>query len=162
MNIEQNDQVYEQPKKSGKGLFACGGIGCILMLLFCGGFVGLGAYIMMPVFGLIQEAQTMAAENPAVIAAVGEPITFDPPIQDSQDNQTGEVTFRIPMKGANGGGDVYFTMKFSGMTFVKTAHRVELENGEVIDLMGDDGGFNLEVDDGDSGDGGSGNANEDE
>ena len=154
MNIEQNDQVYEQPKKSGKGLFACGGIGCILMLLFCGGFVGLGAYIAMPVVSLIQEAQTLAAENPTVIAAIGEPITFDPPIQEGQNNETGEVEFRFPMKGANGGGNVFFKMKLEGMSFVKTEHRVELDSGEVIDLIGDDGGFNLDVDDGGGADAG--------
>ena len=82
MNIEQNDQAYEQPKKSGKGLFACGGIGCILILLLCGGGVGLIAYMVMPVFGLLAEAQTLAESNVAVQQAIGEPITFDPPIQE--------------------------------------------------------------------------------
>ena len=147
MNTEQNDQVYEQPKKSGKGLFACGGIGCILLLLVCGGFVGFGVYMFTPVFGILEEAQTLAAENQTVIDAIGEPITFDPPVQESQDNEAGEVTFRLAMKGPNGGGTVFVTMKFSGMTFVKTAHRVELDNGEEIDLMGEDAGFNLEVED---------------
>lgn len=147
MNIEQNDQVYEQPKKSGKGLFACGGIGCILLLLVCGGGIGLMVYMMMPVFSIMQEAQTLAAENPQVIAALGEPITFGQPQQESQNNETGEVTMSIPASGPNGSATVRFSMKFAGMTFEKSAHTVELEDGRVIDLMGD-GGFDLDIDDG--------------
>ena len=149
MNIEQNDQVYEQPKKSGKGLFACGGVGCILLLLFCGGIVGLIAYMTMPVLQIIQEAQTLAAENNQVIEALGDNINFGAPVNEAQNNETGEITMSIPISGDNGSGSVKVKMKMSGITFVKTAHTVELEDGTVIDLMSDGGDFDMpEVEDG--------------
>ena len=138
MNIEQNEQVYEQPRKSGRGLFACGGIGCLLMLLFCGGGMGLMAYIAVPFASSYQEAMEMAKENEAVVAAVGEPIEFGQPTNQSQNPDTNEVEMEIPITGPNGSANLIMTIKFENFSLQEKGLKVELEDGQIIDLRADD------------------------
>lgn len=122
MNIEEvSNPGYEQPQqpvtKSRKGWFACGGIGCLVLFLICGGAIGGIAYISVGVFQVFEEAKSMVAENQSVKDALGEPIRFEPQFSDYSTSSGGQVVeLEWPLEGADGEAVAVIEMKAASIT----------------------------------------------
>ena len=140
MNTEDtNNPGYQQPvAKSNKGLFACGGIGCLLLFLVCGGGIAAVTYMGMGVFQVWEEAKSAVSDNKAVIDALGEPLEFGPqPVQNTEGDQAaGEVGWDLPVKGPNGSGTVKMITKFKSFSeWSLEGLRVDVEGGDDINVL---------------------------
>ena len=151
MNVEEvNNPGYEPAKSSGKKWFACGGIGCVLLVLICGGGIGISMVIGVPFAQTLTEAQSMACENQAVIDALGDPVqpVGGPAQNGDTDPDSYKFGFDIPVSGANANGKIKFTSTWKSMTeWTIDELKVEVEDGETIDVLAEDD-FSLDIDDG--------------
>ncbi len=150
MNVEDNyDSTQEEPRKSGKGLFACGGIGCILLLLACGGGIAAVFTMAMPLVNRLNEAQAMVSENDQVIEALGDDLTFGQPSQRTkQDGDQVKIEMDLPVSGSKASGTAKMILGWKSFsTWDLESLKVETEDGQTIDVL-NSSEFNLDVDDG--------------
>lgn len=154
MNVEQAEpQTYEAPKSGGakKGFFACGGIGCILLLLLCGGAIGMVGYSYFSFNKTFTEAKTQVESNEQVIQALGEPIEVSQQTGGFQMGEEGAVEMEFPVTGSNAEGTLLLTIKGESLFSTKIVGlTVETEDGETIDVLNSDEFGPLEVDDPDA------------
>ncbi len=138
MNFEETEnRGYEEPKKSGRGWFACGGIGCILLLLVCGGGIGLAIMFGMPVANTLIEANTMGSSNEKVAAALGSPVTIGQPVQRTAEGNN--VGLDFPISGPKGSGTMKLDLEWKSWNkWEMTSLTVEVKDGETIDVLNSD------------------------
>lgn len=154
MNFEetQNKGYEEPPTKSRRGWFACGGIGCILLLVVCGGGLGLGFMMLMPVLKSMTHANTLVSSDEKVIAALGSPVTIG---QFGQQRPEGnKVGLDFPVTGPKGSGTMKLDLEWKSWNkWEMTSLTVEVKDGETIDVL-NSGEFDLpNIDDGMDGEG---------
>lgn len=135
----ENDQVEVLPAPSRARRSLLGGLGCLLLVfLICGGG---GAWIWFqfakPSYDYMIENEDLATANPAVIEALGDPVSIS---GEHEENVNGaERISRIPVKGANGSGVVVIVSETQADgTFLRKSAILEFD-GEEIDLLEDDG-----------------------
>ena len=147
MNFEETEnRGYEEPKKSGRGWFACGGIGCILLLLVCGGGIGLSFMFGMPVVNTIIEANTAVSSNQKVADALGSPVTIGQPVQRTAEGNN--VGLDFPISGPKGSGTMKLDLEWKSWNkWEMTGLTVEVKDGETIDVLNSEE-FKLDVEDG--------------
>lgn len=146
MNFEENqDKGYQEPVKSRRGWFACGGIGCILLVLFCGGGLGLVVTMVMPFVTSITQSHTLVNADERVEAALGSPLTIGQPGQRAPEGNI--VGLDFPVTGPKGSGTMKMDLEWKSMfNWEMTRLTVEVEDGDTIDVLNSDE-FNLDIED---------------
>ena len=130
---------------SGKTWWVLGGVGCLFLLLCCGGG---GVLIGLPAMGIIQ-AQTSAfatiTESQAAQDLLGTPIEVGEPTNAQQNGKN--VTMVIPVSGPKGSGTATVTITPKGiMDFPVTSIILKTDDGEEVDLLNSDE-FNIKIED---------------
>jgi hypothetical protein len=148
MNFEETqNKGYEEPTKSKRGWFACGGVGCILLLLVCGGGIGLSVLFGLPFARTIIEANTLVSSNEKVAAALGSPVTISQPGQRPPDGN--KVGLDFPITGPEGSGTMKLDLEWKSWTkWEMTSLTVEVKDGETIDVLNSDEFKMPNIDDG--------------
>jgi hypothetical protein len=148
MNVKSDFEAHmEQPKSSGKKWFACGGIGCILLLLMCGGGIATVVAIAWPVVTIVgTDIPTRIKENPQVIAAVGEPVEVGPPEQKGQNQET--VMFEFDVSGPDGNGTANAAIRWKSFSeWAIDSLTVDVDD-QTIDILASEE-VEVDIDDGD-------------
>ena len=116
-------------------------VGCLTPILVCGGFVGI---ILGVVFGAIRasdvykEAVTRAKSDPAVVAALGNPVDTGLLVSGNinLNNSSGDADLSIPIYGQKGKGTIYAVATKSEGKWHYSTLAVRVDGGdERIDLM---------------------------
>ena len=117
----------------------------LAVIAFVGSLLVFGAIIVSIVFGFIkatdpyQQAVTRARANPAIISALGTPVTEGWFLQGEVnfENQTGNANLAIPLSGPKGSGTVYIVGKRAAGTWSYSRIAITLDSThEVVDLGG--------------------------
>ncbi len=125
-------------------------LGCVSPLVICGGCISVVVGILFGVFGVIkssepyQEAMARARANPAVLAALGEPITEGFFIQGNinlsivNGQETGTANLAIPISGPKGTATLRVAATKAGGKWNYHLLNAELgEANQTIDLLGE-------------------------
>ncbi len=116
-------------------------VGCLLPLLVVGGCIAsifMVATTAMKSSDVYKDALVKAQENPAVVEALGSPITAGYFTNGSINSSgpTGEAAFSIPLSGPKGKGTIQLEAKKSGGEWTYSALVVDIANPKQrIDLM---------------------------
>lgn len=153
MSIEEvTNPGYEQQQqatvtKSKKGWFACGGIGCLILFLFCGGIIGVVGYFGIGFAQTLEEVKTMVKDNQAVKDALGEPVKFKDTIPAFKTDET-VVEYELPIEGADGTGIAKIRLDMKSVTEpVIEAVDVKIDDtDESIDVL-NSSDFDVEIED---------------
>ena len=158
MNVEANyDQPVELAKPSkGPKVLKWLGCGCLVLILLCGGGIGVAWVFMgeqmMAGFEagkIYQVAIEEAQVSPALIEKLGEPVKPDSlmiiPTASEEDGKN-FMTYKVPFSGANGKATVVIKICAQPGSVARTEFFAETADGEKIDLD-DDGGLKLNIDD---------------
>ncbi|MEM9409685.1 MAG: hypothetical protein AAGA30_01140 [Planctomycetota bacterium] len=160
MNVEEvSNPGYEQPKKSGRSLFACFGIGCVVLLVLCA-VGGVASYfVFQDQINLIYEQTTLAQENmdlakesDVVKEKLGEPIT---PVLDfanatpdiATDGDAQLITTKQKLSGPDGEGILAWTIRVEPGKDIEQVEVYFMFEDEKFDLS-DTADFDLDINDG--------------
>jgi len=141
------ESSMEQPRSSGKKWFACGGIGCILVLLLCGGGIaGIVAMIWPAVNTIAQEVPAKLMESQPLIDAVGEPITVGTPVQKGQEGEA-VIIFQYPVSGPEGSGTATANVRWKSFSEWSIDSLTVDVDEQTIDVLASEE-VELDIDDG--------------
>ncbi len=145
MVVPSNDMARDGESKGwGVGRWiGCGCGGCLLVIVLIVGFfaaVGGLAFFGIKKSDVYQEALRRAQESPAVVEALGEPITTGVLVSGSISvtGPSGTAELAIPISGPDGAGTIYATATKSEGQWEFSVLEVNIDaTGERIDLLGD-------------------------
>lgn len=118
-------------------------VGCLLPLLLLAGFVGsifMVASTAMKTADVYKDALVRAQADPAVVAALGTPITtgFFTSGSINSSGPTGNAAISIPLSGPKGKATIHLEAEKSGGEWTFSTLVVEVENPQQrIDLLAD-------------------------
>ncbi len=118
-------------------------VGCLVPLLVVGGCVASIFFVAttaMKSSDVYKDALVKAQSNPAVVEALGSPITtgFFTGGSINSSGPSGDAAFSIPLSGPKGKGTIQLEAKKSGGEWTYSTLVVDIENPEQrIDLLAD-------------------------
>lgn len=129
------------PKSNTGKIVGCVGCGCLAVIIAIVGFVGVTFWGVGKAFKSSEpftQSIASAEGNPAVVEAIGTPITpgFMPQGSFNFNNGAGEVDFSIPVSGPKGKGTIRVvgTKAAGAPVWEYTTWQLEVEGGDTIPL----------------------------
>ena len=132
--------------KSSRRWWMFGGCGCLLIIVLCGGGIAAIAVPAISAGQALNSAQALASESQAVKDALGEPLTFGAPAQQSQTDPS-NLVFEVPVQGSEASGKLLITLNWASYSkFDVSGLELETEDGQKIDILNSDE-LNITVED---------------
>ena len=158
MEFDQNNQPGYEPPKAGRNWFACCGIGCVVLFLLCGlgavfTYFFAGEQIKLYYDHAVLHVETMqiAIESEVVRGKLGAPVQpegFSLPEVENLDGNIQRQKYDIKLKGSNATGNVHVEYLLQpGQPVKRSVFNLEVD-GEIINLLDEPLGFELDIDEG--------------
>ena len=146
---------HMEQRPSRKKWWMIGGCGCFMVILLCGGGIGIfGFMVAKPLLDIVQESQAFVRTSEVVADAVGEPVAVadqqnpSMPATYTEDGVTVQE-WRFAVEGSKTTGTLVLKIaQKEAFKFERKSLSLELDDGTVIDLDPEEE-FNLDIDTGD-------------